>query len=256
MSVLFAELTRDQIAERSADGVALLPTASIEQHGPHLAVSTDTVLCGTVAQRAAERAAGDADVIVAPVLCFGNSHHHYPFAGVLSLQSQNYVAAVTDVLDGMVRSGFRKLILLNGHGGNTDANGMIALDIVNRHGYDVRIAAAPYWDIARKALVEGEFLPSGRIPGHAGRFETALMRAIRPDLVDEEGIGRTEDQARQDGQIFAPLAGATVQTHGSWAAGSGYTDNPAAATREEGEAMLAVIVEQVAAFMTAFASMG
>src|SRR5690606_34149216 len=152
MTVLLEEMTRDQIAAIAPNAVAVLPTASIEQHGPHLPVVTDTLLCGTVAVRAAERAVeqsgGKTQVLVAPVLPYCNSHHHRPFPGVLSLAAPNYIAAVTDILDGLALSGFKKLMILNGHGGNTDSNAVVGLDFVNRLGHDVAIATAAYWDIA------------------------------------------------------------------------------------------------------------
>ncbi len=252
MTVLLEEMTRDQIKELAPNAVAVLPTASIEQHGPHLPIVTDTLLCGTVARRAAEAVGDQARVVVAPVLPFGNSHHHRPFAGVLSLASDTYMAAVRDVLEGLALSGFRKLVVLNGHGGNTDSNAVVGLDFVNRLGHPVTIATAAYWDIARPALVEANILPGGRIPGHAGRFETALVMAIRPELVNQEGLSQTQDQSQVKGGLFAALTGATVQVHGSWAASTGYTDEPAAATADEGRAMLDIIVQRVAEFLTAF----
>lgn len=251
MTVLLAEMTRDQIKSVAPDSIAVLPTASIEQHGPHLPVITDTLLCGTVAQRAAERA--NASVLVAPVLCFGNSHHHRPFAGVLSLTSSTFMTAVTEVLEGLMLSGFRKLVVLNGHGGNTSSNSVVGLDFVNRLDNEVTIATGAYWDIARDAVVEKGLIPSERIPGHAGRFETALVMAIRPELVNQEGLGQVQDLTAESSGLFDPMSGATVQTHGRWAEGTGYTDYPAAATPEEGQAILDVIVDRVSQFYDAFA---
>ena len=66
MTILLEEMTRDQIAELAPTALAVLPTASIEQHGPHMPVVTDTLLCGTVAQRAAEKAASQTSVVVTP----------------------------------------------------------------------------------------------------------------------------------------------------------------------------------------------
>ena len=252
MTVLLAEMTRDQIAELAPNGIAVLPTASIEQHGPHLPVITDTLLCGTVAQRAAEKAAEQAAVVVAPVLCYGNSHHHRPFPGVLSLTSQTFMTAVTEVLEGLVLSGFRKLVVLNGHGGNTDSNAVVGLDFVNRLDHPVSIATAPYWDIARPALVEGGLMASSMIPGHAGQFETAMVMAIRPELVNQAGLAQTEDLTQRDRGLFAGLAGAMTQVHGVWASSPGYSDNPAAATPELGQTMLDVVVQKVADFFVAF----
>ncbi len=251
MTVQLAELTRDQIGTLASEALVVLPTASIEQHGPHLPVITDTMLCGTVAERAAQQASQQIPIVVAPVLWTGNSHHHMPFPGVLSLPSPNYITTVIDVLEGLIKSGFRKLVILNGHGGNTDSNKVAALDIANRLGHPVRIAAAAYWDIARPALVEEAGFDSALIPGHAGRFETAMMLAIRPDLINKEGLGRTKEVPAEQG-LFANFAGATVQVHGAWQAGPGYTDNPAAASVEEGQKLLEITVRRVAEFLVAF----
>ena len=252
MTVLLAEMTREQIASVAPDSVAVLPTAAIEQHGPHMPIGTDTLLCGTVAQRAAELAQSESLVLVAPVLCYGNSHHHRPFAGTLSLTSHTYMAAVVDVLEGLVLSGFRKLVVLNGHGGNTDSNAVVGLDFPNRLGHNVTIATAPYWDIARPALVSQGLIANDLIPGHAGLFETSMVMALRPDLVVEETLARTGIDSKGDSSLFAPMAGATVQTHGAWAAGNGYTDDPSTATPTLGADMLDVIAQQVSDFLTTF----
>ncbi len=257
MTVRLEELTREQIREIAPNAVAVLPTASIEQHGPHLPVVTDTLLCGTVAVRAAERAAeqsgGKTQVLVAPVLPYCNSHHHRPFPGVLSLAAPTYIAAVIDILEGLALSGFKKLMILNGHGGNTDSNAVVGLDFVNRLGHDVAIATAAYWDIARPAIVEAGIMEGGRIPGHAGQFETAMVMAVRPELVNQEGLAQTRDQSRSDGGLFSKaLVGGTVQRHGTWAASTGYSDKPAAASAEVGRQMLDIVVNKVAEFYVAF----
>lgn len=256
MTVLFAEMSREHIRSLAPTALAILPTASIEQHGPHLAVSTDTVLCSTVAQRSAELAAAQIPVVVTPTLSFGNSHHHFPFPGVLSLTSENYYLAVTDVVEGLIKSGFRKILILNGHGGNTDSNRVVALDIANLRAHPVTIAAAAYWDVGRPAIVEKGIMAGERIPGHAGRFETAMMLAVRPDLVFAEGLAQTEDMSKKNLGLMVPLTGATVQVSGAWGSGPGYTDEPAAATTEEGQAMLEVIVEEVAGLLVNFHGMG
>lgn len=252
MTVLLAEMTREQIKRAAPNAIAVLPTAAIEQHGPHMAILTDTLLCGTVAQRAAERAADRVQVLVAPVLCYGNSHHHRPFAGVLSLSSATFMAAVIDILEGLKLSGFRKLIVLNGHGGNTDSNAVVGLDFVNRLGHDVSIATGAYWDIARAALVEKNLMPTQQIPGHAGRFETSMVLGLRPELVDPEGMAQVRDVSLGSKGLFADLSGATMQTHGAWAASTGYTDNPALSTAEEGKQLMEVVVQRVSDFFVAF----
>jgi len=253
MTILLGEMTREEIRGIAPRALAVLPTASIEQHGPHLPVCTDTLLCETITHRAAERAAQQVPIVVAPTLCYGNSHHHLPFPGVLSLTSATYMAAVTDVLEGLVRSGFRKLVVMNGHGGNTDANAVVGLDLVNRLGHPVTIATTTYWDIAREAMAQGSHPPKGRYPGHSGFFETSLVLAIRPDLVDRETMARLPDVSAEDVGLYGNLSGATVQVHGAWAAGPGYTDYPSSATAEDGQAYLDFIVQCVADFLVVFA---
>ena len=252
MSVLFGEMTREKIRKVAPDSIAVLPTAAIDQHGPHLPVFTDSLVCETVARKAAERAADRASVVVAPILFFGNSHHHFPFPGVMSLQSHTFMAAVTDGLEGLVKSGFRKVAVLNGHGGNVSPIGVVGQDLVNRLGNPAACATASYWDIARPALLEREFMLPGLIPGHAGRFETSLVRALRPELVDQDAIDRMSDERQDNAGLDVDLSGAMVQVHGEWQAGLGYTDNPADSSAEEGAAMLEVIIDNVASFFAAF----
>jgi len=252
MTILLADMTRDEIAEAAPDAVVILPTASIEQHGPHLPIGTDTTLCGTVAARAARDVEDEATVLVAPTLCFGNSHHHRPFAGVLSLSSTTYMTVVTEILEGLALSGFRKLVLLNGHGGNTDSNNVVAQDFVHRLGHDVEIATADYWDIARPALLERFDIADDQIPGHAGYFETAMMLALDPALSEQERQLETHDVSEEGGGVSSSLIGGTVRKYGTWAAGTGYTDDPSVAKAELGQAMLNTVVSEVAKFFLTF----
>ena len=253
MTVLFEEMTRDQIKRIAPRAIGVLPTAATEQHGPHMAVGTDTLLCSTVARRAAEAAADEVPVVVAPPLPFGSSFHHYPFGGVLTLTSGTFMAVVGEVLEGLSRTGFRKLVVLNGHGGNSDHVGVVGQDAVNRLGLPAVAATCDYWDLCRDALVAAGLIPGSRIPGHAGQFETSAVLALRPDWVDEEARQKVKDVSQADEGLDVDLSGAVAQSYGTWQAGPGYTDNPAEATAELGEAMLDIIVVQVAHFFREFA---
>lgn len=253
MTMLLAELTREQIRSLSSTAVAVLPTASVEQHGPHLPVLTDTILCGSVVEQAAANANEVVPVVVAPVLCYGRSHHHRPFPGVLSLSSDTYMRALRDVLEGLWLSGFKKIAVLNGHGGNSDANAVVCADFIQEPAHEVSIAYASYWDIARAAIVAEGIMPASQIPGHAGRFETSMVMAARPDLVNEEGLKQTSEHSAPASQVSDPLQGGSVQTHGAWAASRGYTDEPALASAEEGRRMLEIAVREVASFLVSFA---
>ena len=251
-SVLFEEMTREQIKEIAPRAIAVLPTAATEQHGPHMAVGTDTLLCTTVARRAASAAADAIPVIITPPLPFGSSHHHYPFGGVLSLTSDTFISVVREVAAGLVRSGFRKILILNGHGGNSDHVGVAGQDLVNRLELPATVASCNYWDLGRKALEEKDLLPAPRIPGHAGHFETSMIMALRPDWVDSEALAKVSDMSAENTGLDVDLAGAVVQTYGAWGAGPGHTDNPAAATPELGKALLEILVREVARVLRDF----
>ncbi|NKB72243.1 MAG: creatininase family protein [Candidatus Latescibacteria bacterium] len=252
MTVLFEEMTREQIKKVAPEAIAVLPTAATEQHGPHMAVGTDTLLCTTVAKQAAEAAAGQVPVVITPPLAFGSSHHHIPFGGVLSLTSDTFIDVVREVAQGLVRTGFRKVVILNGHGGNSDHVGVAGQDLVNRMDMAATVASCNYWDIGKPALVEKGLLEAGLIPGHAGHFETSLIMALRPDWVDPEGMAKVEDQSGGNSGLDVGVAAAVVQTYGVWQKGPGHTDNPAAASPELGRDLLAVLVDQVAQFYRDF----
>ena len=252
MTVLFEEMNREQIKAIAPQAIAVMPTAATEQHGPHMAVGTDTLLCSTVARRAAEAAADTVPVVITPPLAFGSSYHHIPFGGVLSLTSDTFINVVREVTEGLVRTGFRKVVILNGHGGNSDHVGVVGQDLVNRMEQPATVASCNYWDLAKAALVEKDLLPGPRIPGHAGHFETSLIMALRPDWVDAAALASVDDLTEASGGLDVGLAGAVVQTHGVWQEGPGHTDYPAAATAALGNAMLEVIVDQVARFFRDF----
>ena len=180
--VQFERLTRDEIGELAPSAVAILPTAAIEQHGPHNPVGLDTMCCMAVARGAATEVGPDRPVVVCPPLHFGSSHHHLPWPGVLTLKSCTFSIVLQELLESLRLMGFRSILVLNGHGGNEFLIQQAARDYVlaNR---DMQVVAGSYWDIARQGL---EAIPSDGefgIPGHAGSFETALMLYLDPGLV-------------------------------------------------------------------------
>ena len=205
MILRLEDLIRERIGELAPHRLVVLPTASIEQHGPHLPVGVDTFLCEAVVTGAAQRAANE--IVVAPTLRYGDSAHHFPFPGVMTLSSGGYVAAVGELCGSLYRSGFRRLAVINGHGGNDAGNEIATRDLVHRAELAVTISAAAYWDIARAALVAETDLTNTLIPGHAGRFETALMMAVRPDLVAPGGAGSSiGDRRRHRGRTLPHTA--------------------------------------------------
>ncbi|MDQ3695338.1 MAG: creatininase family protein [Chloroflexota bacterium] len=240
-AALFADLTRERIRRLAPEAVVVVPVGATEQHGPHLPVGTDTFAVGHIAWAAALAAAERATVVVTPTLPFGSSHHHLPFGGTISLSTETYYRAVREITESLIGTGFRRLLLLNGHGGNRDIISLVARDLSLIH--PVRISAASYWEIARQAVAETAWSRTGDVPGHAGAFESSVVLALRPELATEPLPHRDEpDVARlrqQPGLI-------RIEDRANWSAIDGYTDSPDRASGDEGRAYLDLIVAAVA----------
>src|SRR6185503_13475176 len=112
-SLLFAELTREELKVLAPDALAVVPLGATEQHGPHLPTGTDFFHAEWVARDAARRAAAaGTPLVVTPTLPFGSSEHHFPFGGTISLSTTVYYDAVTGIVESLVRDGFRRIFLV------------------------------------------------------------------------------------------------------------------------------------------------
>ena len=119
MKLLLEEMTRDEAGEAFGQGaLVLLPTGSIEQHGPHLPLMVDTAVVTHVARAAGPRRPARCPWWLPLPCTFGVSHHHLAFAGTMSLTTGQYVDCVKELVRCLYRNGVRRVFLLNGHGGN------------------------------------------------------------------------------------------------------------------------------------------
>lgn len=181
----FAELTAPAIRRIDrARALVVAPIAACEQHSDHLPVITDTVLCGAVAD-GVEAALPDR-VLLLPVLWLGASEHHLPFGGTLTATLPTYEAVLVELLAPLLRDGFRRVLLLNGHGGNIDPL-HVALRRLDAAFPRAILTGAAYWELAEPelaALCDGP----RKAVGHACEIETAMMMHLRPDLVRTDAI--------------------------------------------------------------------
>ena len=230
--LLLEELTREEARALAAEALVVLPTGATEQHGPHLPVGTDTFAVTRVARAAAAGVAGEIPIIVAPTLPFGSSHHHLPFGGTMSLGTETYYRVLCDLAGSLITGGFRRIFILNGHGGNDELTQLAARDLALKH--DAHLAAASYWNAAWVALTDAGGHQDGGLPGHAGFFETSLVMALRPELV-REPRPRRDDAPGGDPR---PIRTYRAEFHGSWQSFDGYTDSPARADGARGRAFL------------------
>jgi creatinine amidohydrolase len=245
--VLLGELTREELAEVAASCTIVFPLGATEQHGGHLPVSMDTLMCERVAVAAARIAGADAGpFLVAPPLPFGRSDHHLPFAGTFSLRSETFLAVLADLFRSASAWGVRAVFAVNGHGGN-DAPMRVALADA-AEAFPLTAGGASYWTIAWEALLAEGVERLGVVPGHAGAFETSLLLAERPDLVRPAGqVGPEPQPATED-----PVVRIVHAAHGAWAAGSGTSDDASTADAELGARLLSCTEHEVARTLVAF----
>ncbi|WP_157553229.1 creatininase family protein [Jiangella gansuensis] len=248
--IRFELMTRDELAALAPGATVVVPLGSTEQHGPHLPVCTDTAIVSAIAERAATEAARRVSVVVTPALPFGFAHHHLPFGGTVSLRMLTYLDVLTDIGASLHSSGFRRLIFVNGHGGNDAAVRAVGDRLLYEAGLDMHVAGTSYWTCARKELAEmqGDF--GGPIPGHAGVFETSCMLALGAEHVCADNLPPPEDSV----QPVATLGGSpgAIRRPGIWEISDGRTDDSGSATAGAGATALDGVTRAVARFIVDF----
>src|SRR5918998_4381888 len=178
-----AEMTWPEMAKVDRKKTVLLaPYAACEQHGPHLPFFVDTFLCTAVAE-GVERALPE-QVLLLPTQWLGASAHHLPFFGTLTADLDQHIQLMVHPLSHYLEGGWRKLFILNGHGGNIDTY-HLALRKLHERFPDADLMGASYWEIAHLEIAAHLKGPRKSV-GHACEAETAMMLAVRPDLVRKE----------------------------------------------------------------------
>lgn len=224
------------------DAIVVLPVGSTEQHGPHLPVQVDALLAGEVALRAARRVADTGmPITVAPTVWSGLAEHHMAFGGTFTLDHATFSALLRCICRSITRHGFRRIFLLNGHGGNMTSLDVIAAELSIELMKPV--AAGTYWMLAEKAF--GQILEVQPNVLHACEAETSMLLAIKPGLVDTSAL----DQAV--GPWSPNFWTEFMRAPSRWRSWTEVTSNgvlgvPAAATAEKGKRLLDAAADAVA----------
>jgi creatinine amidohydrolase len=238
----FAEMTFPELREvpRSST-VVVAPIAACEQHSHHLAVLTDTVLVTGVAEGVERRMPQQA--LLLPTLWFGASSHHLRFGATLSAEVDTHILMLCDLLVPLLDDGHKRVLILNGHGGNIDTM-QVALRRLQPRYRTCQLAAASYWDIAERELAE---LASGprKTMGHACEFETSMMLALRPDLVRRDKIANDPPRAEPT------LRGLYLAEDMRQRTDHGAVGYPELASVEKGRAFLDAAIGRTAEVITA-----
>ena len=160
--------------------IAVLPIAAVEQHGPHLPVSTDTEIANGMIRETLVLLPDSVDALFLPVQAIGKSNEHIRSPGTITLSAETAIRAWTEIGESVARAGVRKLVMINSHGGNVDVIAIVARELRVRSNM---LAVASQW--SRLGVPAGLYTEQENAVGiHAGDQETSLMLHFRPDLVD------------------------------------------------------------------------
>jgi creatinine amidohydrolase len=174
------EMTTEEISRADTSAwIAVLPIAAVEQHGPHLPLGTDTLIMQGCLERALALMPDSLPVTVLPVQAVGKSNEHLAFPGTLTLSAETAMRLWLDICESVIRAGVRKIVIVTSHGGNAALMDVVARELRVRHGV---LACFTAW--SNFGQPDGVFAADEvRLGIHGGAIETALMLALRPDLV-------------------------------------------------------------------------
>jgi creatinine amidohydrolase len=243
----YGELKSTEISE-TTDRVVILPLGALEQHGWHLPVLTDTMNLEEIVRRA-EAELGDTAIFL-PTLWAGASDHHLGFPGAISFGNDTYMLMLIDVLESLIGSGYRRILLLNGHGGNRVPAQMALYEVMVRHRemHDLWLATTAWFDLTAQQVADMPELTQKRVR-HACEVETSMILHLRPDLVQldqAQGAKVPFESAfySPDGERPGKVLVLRPLDHIS---ASGAFGRPELATAEKGARLFDIAVEQVAA---------
>jgi creatinine amidohydrolase/Fe(II)-dependent formamide hydrolase-like protein len=226
---LWGELTWPEAGERLAQvDIALLPVGAIEQHGPHLPLDTDAFDAQYLARRVAE-ACSQPRPLVVPLVPFGVSYHHDDFKGTLSIRCNTLSQLVYDLGMSLRKNGIRKIVIINGHGGNDPALNYAAQMIHRDAGIFVCVDSGESSDVDIEALA----LTPNDV--HAGEIETSTSLAVRPHLVRMDLAREAVPQFSSPYLNFTSRRGVAWYAHTRRISPSGVMGDPTKADARKGK---------------------
>ncbi len=241
----FAQAMASGLSERT---VAVLPVAATEQHGPHLPLSVDTDLLEGVIRQTLPLLGADWPVLFLPTQAVGRSAEHEAFPGTLSLSAETTLHVWKEIGAGVARAGVRKLLLLNGHGGQVSLMDIAARDL--RCTLGLIAYSASWFSLPLEATADAHFSrEEQRFGMHAGDIETSMMLCLRPALVAMEHAQNFPSRSAERARDYALLGNGRTAKLG-WQMQDynpqGAAGNAAAATADKGRTMVHAAAAQLA----------
>jgi creatinine amidohydrolase len=252
MKYRYEEFTWPEIRTAVAENrVAVLPVGTVEQHGPHLPLITDVLTASEMSRLAVARDPSRA--ILLPPVYYSFNEHHLDFPGTIAVHGETIIRYVTDIGRSLAHHGFRKILIVNGHGSNVPFLDIAARNITNET--PAIAAMASWWSLIPKSLI-AELRESEKPGGmaHGCELETSVLLHLRPDLVQM-------DKAEKD-ISFAPTeffywdleapSPILFQEWFSRYSRTGTVGDPTKATAEKGAKFVAAVVDRMCALIDDF----
>ena len=249
----FDELTWQEVNQAVAMGkIPIIPTGSVEQHGPHLPLKVDH-LCSTAVATEAARLCPELSLVLPPVT-YGYVHHVMDFPGTINIHFEHFIQFVLDITKSLAYHGFKKMVLVNGHGSNHNLVDMVARRTILET--DASCVFCSWWDLLK---VDPDFSKQWResvFPGgcgHAGELETSMLLYLAPECVRKDKIKSEipKTNQRESKFLWMDLFGSSPLGLIEWT--SQYTDSGVIGESEKGTAEKGKIVfEEASRNLAAF----
>lgn len=254
--MLWHELTWQQIAAADKRLPCVIPLGACEQHGPHLPLFVDSMQVDEIARRA-ERELTDR-ILLLPTLWLGSSHHHKDFPGTVSVRPLLYAQIIQEVCRSVLRAGFRRVVFLNGHGGNRTPTADALSDLVadDDTADDAYLVISSWWELGAQGIEQSglELIQPSVL--HACEWETSIILALRPDLVDVAQIASPSNLLKTEWCDTENPGGGRVplirRFHRFTAHGP--LGRPDCASAAKGRSIVAAVVGEVVSFLSDFAT--
>ena len=239
---MIEEMTPQEIVEALKEiDTVIVPLGTVEQHGPHLPVGTDVFIPVTVAERVAEKTR----VLVAPPIYYGNSLSMANMKGVFTISPESLAVLLLDLCRSLVKQGFKKIIFLNGHGGNKQVLSFIGQQARMETG--ALIVRIDWWDIVAEEMPK--ICETAVV--HADEGETSMMLACRPELVDMKKATKDDTSAKLTDaltggkpknlpQVFVPFT--------KWSK-TGLIGDATKASKAKGDKIMKAVVDNIVSFL-------
>lgn len=244
---LLSEMTWLEIEDRLKESnIVIVPIGSTEQHGPALPLNNDAFIATQFAKRTAERLWDSIKVVVTPPITFGYSLHHMGFKGTITLRESTLTDVIIDICTSLATHGFKKIILINGHGGNTIAIGN-ALRLLQGK-ISAQVFNIDWWTFASDKILEIATRPVY----HACDMETSVsmyleQRVLKDKLVDEPGRSPVPGFVEPD--LFAPSPKVSMMYTMKDITDSGVVGYATKATKKKGKQIAEVVLDRIVNFI-------